>query len=303
MDNLCHALAGAACAEAGLKRLTPWATGGLVISANIPDIDFMALLGDTPFVFYRRGWSHGILALILLPLLLTISIRAADRFWAARTGREPRVRFRPMLALTFLGVLSHLFLDYLNAYGIRLLTPLSDRWFYGDALFVVDPWLWLILGAGVVLARRRRSPVPAAAALGIATFYTVAMLALSSAGQAVVLRAWHDAHGTAPQGLMVGPAPLNPLRHAVILDAGDRYVLGELQWWPRRLRLPQETLLKNDQAPPVVLARQHPHIRAVLVWARFPHYAIAETDAGVRVSVQDLRYGPWLGAASVTVQP
>ena len=30
--------------------------------------------------------------------------------------------------------------------------PFSDRWFYGDTLFIVDPWLWLILGGAVMLA-------------------------------------------------------------------------------------------------------------------------------------------------------
>jgi inner membrane protein len=40
-----------------------------------------------------------------------------------------------------------------NNYGIRLLMPFDGRWFYGDALFIVDPWLWLILGGAVFLLR------------------------------------------------------------------------------------------------------------------------------------------------------
>ena len=44
-------------------------------------------------------------------------------------------------------------LDWLNTYGVRLLMPFDGAWFYGDALFVVDPWVWLLLGASVVLAR------------------------------------------------------------------------------------------------------------------------------------------------------
>ena len=31
--------------------------------------------------------------------------------------------------------------------------PFDNTWFYGDALFIVDPWVWLMLGAPVVLAR------------------------------------------------------------------------------------------------------------------------------------------------------
>ena len=44
----------------------------------------------------------------------------------------------------------------MNTYGIRLLAPFSMQWFYGDALFIIDPWLWLLLGAATFVARERR---------------------------------------------------------------------------------------------------------------------------------------------------
>ena len=33
--------------------------------------------------------------------------------------------------------------------------PFSSRWFYGDTLFIVDPWVWLALALGVYFSRRR----------------------------------------------------------------------------------------------------------------------------------------------------
>ena len=36
--------------------------------------------------------------------------------------------------------------------------PFSERWFYGDALFIIDPWLWLLLAAGVVIATAGWAP-------------------------------------------------------------------------------------------------------------------------------------------------
>ena len=45
-------------------------------------------------------------------------------------------------------------MDYINSYGVRLLMPFSDRWFYGDALYIVDPWLYLMLGPRLVARRR-----------------------------------------------------------------------------------------------------------------------------------------------------
>jgi len=36
----------------------------------------------------------------------------------------------------------HPTLDWLNTYGMRWLMPFSGRWFYGDAVFIVDPGCW-----------------------------------------------------------------------------------------------------------------------------------------------------------------
>jgi inner membrane protein len=42
-------------------------------------------------------------------------------------------------------------MDWTNNYGIRLLLPWSGRWFYGDLVFIIDPFLWLILGGTAFL--------------------------------------------------------------------------------------------------------------------------------------------------------
>jgi inner membrane protein len=39
---------------------------------------------------------------------------------------------------------------------MRWLMPFDGRWSYGDVLFIVDPWFWLILGGAVFLNRSRR---------------------------------------------------------------------------------------------------------------------------------------------------
>ena len=49
MDNLCHTLVGAALAEAGLKRRSPYGTATLLISANLPDVDALVFFTNTPF--------------------------------------------------------------------------------------------------------------------------------------------------------------------------------------------------------------------------------------------------------------
>jgi len=129
-----------------LKRRTRYGNAALLISANLPDVDALIFLTGAPSVALRRGWTHGIVAQILWPVVLTTLLVLIDRVWTTRPGDTLRARPRPLLLLSGIGILSHVFLDYLNNYGIRLLMPLSREWFYGDAVFIIDPWLWLVLG-------------------------------------------------------------------------------------------------------------------------------------------------------------
>ena len=160
MDPLAHTLFGATMAEAGLKRKTALATATLIIGANIPDIDALAMLVSSDHaLWFRRGWTHGILALFIWPFLLSGLMLGVNHLIQKRMQHRNRTRQGPtmrplmLLGIAFLGVWSHPLLDLLNTYGVRLLMPFSDTWFYGDTLFIVDPWFWLLAGAGVVLAR------------------------------------------------------------------------------------------------------------------------------------------------------
>ncbi len=162
MDPLAHTLFGATLAEAGLKHKTALATATLIIGANAPDIDALAMLVSSDFaLWFRRGWTHGILALFIWPFLLTGLMLGIDRLIQKRKQhRNQSIQSPPMqplmlLGIAFLGVWSHPLLDLLNTYGIRLLMPFSQTWFYGDTLFIIDPWFWLLAGSGVVLARSK----------------------------------------------------------------------------------------------------------------------------------------------------
>ena len=301
MDNLCHTLVGAALGEAGLKRRTRFGNATLMIASNLPDIDVLVFATGTPSVAFRRGWTHGILADLLLPPLLTAVMIWFARRRPAHAGSTP-FRPREILLLAYLGVLVHVSMDLLNNYGVRLLMPFSQHWFYGDVLFIIDPWLWLVLGAGVWLARMWKSPLSARNALAIALIYVVAMIVNARAARAEIVDRWQQVAGQPPHAVMVGPMPVTPMRRQVIIDAGDHYETGTFSWMPRNIRFDAAMVAKNDQDPHVAAARTSPNIRAFLIWSRFPFFVIDRVDGGTRVSVGDMRFigGPGVLARNFT---
>ena len=157
MDNLTHSLVGLAAAKAGLGRVSPYATFVCVASANLPDIDIVALAGGPAFYLkHHRGITHSIVGTLALAVALPLLFYAAERVWARARGREPRARLKRLLVCSLLLSASHPLLDWTNGYGVRPLLPWDGRWIYGDLLFIIDPWVWLVLGGACFLLVQSR---------------------------------------------------------------------------------------------------------------------------------------------------
>lgn len=293
MDNLCHTLVGAALGQAGLKRRTRFGMAALVIGANLPDVDVLAIPFDASLTF-RRGWTHGTLAWVVLPVVLSAALLAWSRF--ARPS-EHRTVPAQLLLLSFAGVLSHPFLDWLNTYGVRLLMPFSDVWYYGDALFIVDPWLWLALGAAYLVSRRRERAGkpgwagPARAALAGTAAYLALMIALSAASRRTAVRVFVTETGEEPVRVMAGPVVADPTRRKLVFDLEVEYAVGEIAWRPVPVvTLAPERIPRMADHPAAVAAALTPEIGDFLYWSRFPYFHLAATDSGTWVEVGDARY-------------
>lgn len=299
MDNVCHTLVGLALAEAGLKRKTALGTATLLVGANLADLDALAYFaGPTAALGFRRGWTHGVLAVAVWPLVLAGLMLAWDRL--VRRSRDPgAVPADPrwLLLLSLLAVASHPLLDFCNTYGVRLLMPFSGRWFYGDALFIVDPWILLVLAVGAMVSlvgsgRGAARPRAAAqAALAAVTAYILVMGASNLAARREVSRAFQSRYGAWPVREMVAPLPVTPLRRAVVVEVGDIYALGAFDWLgvPRYTPM-TDALPKNDDRPEVAEAIGTPAGRTYLGWARFPYFTVERSAAGPVVRMRDARY-------------
>ncbi len=299
MDNLAHSLAAAALGEAGLKKKTGLGMATLVIAANLPDVDAFGLFfGEN--LAWRRGWTHGPIAMLLLPPLLVCAVVLFDR-WQVREGRRPKERppldIGWLLALAYIGWLSHPLLDFMNTYGIRLLMPFSERWFYGDVLFIIDVWLWMALGLGIWLSRRRQRSgsvqpgYPAIISLTVSVFY-VATMGASSIVAAQLTRQAAEARGHGPvRAVAASPVPLNPLRREVVFATDDAYGFGVLNWVPfPQLRLEPELIEKNMDDPAVAEARRVKEVADFLYWSRLPFAKVERKSEATIVTIADARY-------------
>lgn len=292
MDPVCHTLVGASLGATGLARKTRFGMATLLVGANLPDIDAVTYgVSATTAYAVRRGVTHGVPALVVLPILLAVAVVAIGRL-KRRSDRQ--TSFRWLLILSTLGVVSHPSLDWLNNYGMRWLMPIVDRWFYGDTLFIFDGIVWaaLIMGlvatrytAGAALAWYRR---PATLSLA----FVVAYIGVSFTMTQIAVRAALDSTlDVPPQRVMASPVPLRPLTRNILYEYASEYRLASVTFspWPRVDRRQPAVIAKGDPAL-LEQARSRLEARQFLSWARFPYAVVETTESGSVLWLADARY-------------
>lgn len=170
MDNLTHSLTGLAVGEIIARSLPAETDEGhqrtrrklLLVScwaaSNFPDLDLVLtplLPAPLGYLLHHRGHTHTLLyalpQALLLAALLWLLWPGARRVLAASKHA------RRGLALAIgAGFLLHMLMDFMNSYGIHPFYPFDPRWFYGDAVFIVEPVFWIALGVPLALMATRR---------------------------------------------------------------------------------------------------------------------------------------------------
>lgn len=162
-----HSLVGVAIAEAALlwrgRRAEPpvepvrrlaWAAA--LVGANLPDSDMLwswLTEGRLGYLLHHRGHSHTFVGLVPQFILAWIFLKWLGKRRSHDWTRGEWIWTGIVLALS---LLSHVILDAFNSYGVHLLWPFDNRWFYGDTLFILEPWLWLTLIPGLYYSATTR---------------------------------------------------------------------------------------------------------------------------------------------------
>lgn len=297
MDNVTHSLTGLLLARAGLNRVVAGATAVLLISANIPDIDIVALArGPLAYLQVHRGYTH---SLLLLPVMALFSVLLASALLR---------RFIPLpvgVLVGCVGVASHLLLDWTNSYGIRLLLPFSSRWFHLDWDVLTDYLLWTVLGFAVAwpyFARLVMSEIGARRAFGrvLPTFALLFLVALEASrgfthGKAIAQMNTMLYDGGSALQIAALPTGLSPWLWRPVVETSRAYEIGSLNVLTESEPSEMKRFLKIQRDAAMEAALRTEPFRYFQYFARFPVWSEEPgstiTRRMSRFDNTDLRFG------------
>lgn len=312
MDNLTHTLVGVLLARAGLNRLAPRATALAIAAANLPDLDIVSgVRGSLCYLAQHRGFSH---ALFWAPLVALAPLPVW--WWFTRKQAPGRRKWAGAYVVSLAAVVSHLMLDFLNVYGIRLKLPFSGEWLRLDLVNIVDVWIWAVLlvcTLGPLLGRlvdgemggKRRAGGRGMAWLGLAALAGYVGLRSQLHDQALRVMDARLYHGETARRLTALPSAANPWQWTGLVetDGAWRVVPVNLrqEFDPDAARVffkpdisrVRSAVMATEAARVFLDFAQHP------LWSVTP---VASPDGGVSVKIHDLRFGmPGEGAFTVEI--
>jgi inner membrane protein len=186
LDNLTHTLVGLVVGEAAARgtRADPSGIAGetrrnlfvslMALGSNAPDLDFIQsrITGSKlDYLLHHRGHTHTIIGAIALSLILYLCCEVWCRLRRQRLSARDRTQ---LIGVGLLASLLHIALDFTNSYGVHPFWPFDNRWYYGDAVFIVEPLFWAACAPLVFILRSKFAKAFVALALFAALYLSFA---------------------------------------------------------------------------------------------------------------------------------
>lgn len=109
-----------------------------LLGSHAPDFDTVVRLKSyNHYIRFHRGITHSLPALLAWPALIALPVA-----WLMGVSDHWLLLF----GWTMLAVVFHVFLDWLNAYGVQCLRPFDRKWRHQDILPLFDPFLFTLHG-------------------------------------------------------------------------------------------------------------------------------------------------------------
>jgi inner membrane protein len=283
MFNSTHTFVGLAIARTGVDKWVRHATITAVLASNLPDIDSIAGFWGTPaYLDHHRGITHSLVGVPLLALLLSVIMY----FFSGNFGRT--------YAVAFIAMATHPALDYLNPYGVRPFLPFNSTWYYGDLVFIIDPYLDVLLLVALLASWRwhewRRFMVYAGLALG-AGYVGLRLQLHNRVASSVRALASQVESDVRPEKWAVMPDMLDPRLWEVIVASGDS--VAKFDACALRCDRNETEMTPMVSSPLSDISTRAAKTRsaaAFLRFARFPVTHVQQIPAGYRVTFFDFRF-------------
>lgn len=232
MDPLTHALSGMLTGQAAGRarpesNAPPLRVRGWVglWAAIFPDIDgALRLVDELLYLEFHRGLTH---SFVMLP------------FWALLVGGlfhllyRRRYDLRWMVAIAGLGIAIHILGDVITAYGTAVFAPLSDCSPALGWVLVIDPWVTLLLVAGLAATWYWRHPSVAMAGMGVVCAFVLLQGGLNQVAAALgEQRA--AATGDVAVDVRALAQPYSPFNRMVIVEINGDYERARVNLLRRR---------------------------------------------------------------------
>ena len=307
MEPLTHFLTGACISRAGLNRRTALATVTLVLAAEAPDLDVLGYVHGPVYGFaHHRGITHTLIGVPIMGALTVFVVWGVYSLWHLRRKPDKRPSWGLLFWFACIGGLSHILLDFTNNYGVRPFSPFYPRWYSWDIVFIIEPVLWAILLAGLVLPalfglihaeigvkkRGPRGQVGAILALaGMLAVWGVRDFEHRHALAAMQARLYE---GAVPVRLSAYPYWVNPFKWMGVVETKDFFQTMHVDSLTPDVDPDNEakTYYKPEETPVTLAAKKSYLGRVYLDWA---HYPLTETQKledppGYLVRFFDLRF-------------
>jgi inner membrane protein len=180
LDNLTHTLIGVLVGEAAARVLPQRHSAlpaaqrravfvtTLAIGSNLPDLDLLytaVYRSKLDYLLQHRGYTHTLIAAVLFAGI----VYALCLAWLRSRKQKPSPTDRWQLAaVAMFGPMVHIGMDATNNYGVHPFWPLDNHWFYGDAIFIIEPLLIASCAPLVFVLRTLLARTLVALALAIA---------------------------------------------------------------------------------------------------------------------------------------
>ncbi len=306
MEPITHFLTGACLGRAGLNRKTALATLTLTLAAEAPDLDILGRLRGPAFGFaHHRGFTHSFLG---VPLDAMVVVGFVYLLWRLRGRKVKDPKLPPRWGLLFLFAclagLSHILLDFTNAYGVRPFWPFSERWYSWDIVFIFEPIMFTFLLLGLIVpsifslidkevGARQLSPRGRIAAIlalvAVVLLWGVRDYEHRRAINALQSRTYDNAD---PVKASAYPALASPFHWYGVVETSNFFVLAPVDSLLPEVDPEEKMQIRyKPEETPITLAAKRSYLgRVYLDWAAYPITQTEDLNPGYIVNFQDLRY-------------